>query len=111
MTQKEIEREVEAMDILCRGKHENLIAIYDHGELRPQQGYYFIDMEFCDIDLEKYIKGYKKHICGLLDWDIAVKGGHAPFLICAIMQQLLSGLKFIHDHDQVHRDLTPMNGK
>jgi serine/threonine protein kinase len=98
------------MDVLCRGKHENLIEIYDHGVLQPPHQFYFIDMELCDTNLEEYIKGEKRDICGLLEWSTAIEKGHAPFLICAIMQQLLSGLKFIHDHNQVHRDLNPKNG-
>jgi serine/threonine protein kinase len=28
-----------------------------------------------------------------------------------IMSQIVSGLDFLHEHDKVHRDLKPQNGK
>ena len=87
MTQNDIENEVQAMNALCRSKHESLIEIYQHGLLQPPHVYY------------------------VLDWNKVKEGGQATFLICAIMQQLLSGIKFIHDNKQVHRDLKPQNGK
>ena len=110
LSQKEIQNEIQAMDSLCRGSHDNIIAIYQHGQLHPPQAFYFIDMEFCDINLEEYIHSKKTGIHGLLEWDKAVEQGGVPFLICGIMQQVLCGLKFIHDHNHVHRDLNPQNG-
>ena len=67
-------------------------------------------MELCNINLEEYILGSKIGIKGLIDWDIAGREGQRQFLIIAIMQQLLSGLAFIHRHDEVHRDMAPQNG-
>jgi serine/threonine protein kinase len=78
--------------------------------LSPTSAIYFIDMELCTINLEEYIQGSKIGVRGLIDWQTAGKEGQRQFLIFAIMQQLLSGLAFIHDHDEVHRDMAPQNG-
>lgn len=67
-------------------------------------------MELCDINLEEYLQGKQIGIRGLIDWDTARKERQHQFLIIAIMQQLLSGLAFIHGHDEVHRDMAPQNG-
>ena len=79
--------------------------------------YYFLDMEFCDLNLETYIKW---------DWKDAMRerihyGTEAeievllPILrllqILQIMKSICSGLTFIHDHKEIHRDLKPRNGK
>lgn len=95
------------MEKLCRDKHVNIIDVITHGQLRP--AYYFIDMELCDLNLDEYLDGRITGVYGLLDWAKA-KQDHGKFLIVAIMQQLLSGLIFIHEHDEVHRDLNPHNG-
>ena len=98
------------MNLLCRSSHINIIDIYQHGVLQPPHTFYYIDMDLCDINLEQYIYSLKRGIHGLMDWSLAVEAGEGLFLICAIMQQLLSGLKFIHGHNEAHRDLNPQNG-
>jgi len=110
LSQQEIDNEVRAMDKLCRTSHNNLIAIYGHGFLRPHT-FYFIDMECCDTNLEEYIQCKTRCVHGLMDWDKAIEMGHGEFIICAIMQQIISGLKYIHDQGEVHRDLNPQNGE
>ena len=67
-------------------------------------------MELRNINLEEYLQGTKSGIRGLIDWETAGKEGQRQFLILAIMQQLISGLAFIHGHDEVHRDMAPQNG-
>ena len=104
-----IANEARAITKLCGNSHVNIIHVFDHGYLNSAS--YFIDMEFCELDLDEYIRGRKTSIYGLLDWSKAINRGHAIFLIVAIMQQLLSGLIYIHDHLEVHRDLDPKNGK
>ena len=66
-------------------------------------------MELCDINLDEYIHGHATIVRGLLKWDQALLDGQGPFLTCAIIQQILRGLVFIHGQDEVHRDLTPQN--
>jgi serine/threonine protein kinase len=96
------------MDKLCKGSHQNLITVFEHGRIGAS-AFYFIDMELCDINLEEYIEGTKTGIPGLLDWDEVLKEGQRHFFIVAIMQQLLGALAFIHSHNEAHRDLAPQN--
>lgn len=106
----DFETEVKAMKMVCQQRsHLNVIRLFDDGTIVPNSLYY-IDMELCDINLEQYINGIGT-IVGfhrLRDW---AKSEPDLFLITAIMQQLLSGLAFIHMQGQVHRDLKPRNGK
>jgi serine/threonine protein kinase len=110
VTEEDIENERRAIEKLCDTPHDNIIEILQHGRFSNQSPMYFFDMELCEINLEQYIRGSKTGIRGLVDWEIALKDGQHEFLIIAIMQQLLSGLAFIHDRGEVHRDLTPQNG-
>ena len=71
---------------------------------------YFIDMEYCDLDLDQYIHR-DKHVDSLMNYKMANNEGHLAFHICAILQQLLCGLEFIHSNRKVHRDLKPKNSK
>ena len=101
-----------AINRLCNGEHENVIHVYQHGLLRPHHAFYFIDMELCDITLDKYIYNTNATpVRGLLEWQRATKEGHALFIVCALMQQILAGLSFIHGHNEVHRDLSPPNSE
>ena len=99
-----------AINVLCRDPHENIVHVYDHGLLRPNQTFYYIDMELCDLHLGQYMRNEITGIRGLLEWPRVVKEGHLPFLICAIMQQIIRGLVFIHSKGETHRDLSPQNG-
>lgn len=111
-TPKEMEdyrNEVEAMKTLCNKSHINMIQYIDDGAVVSKLKY-FIDMELCDINLSQYIEGTESVIGvhGLPPWN---KENPDIFLLIAIMQQLLSGLAFMHEKDKVHRDLDPRNGK
>src|SRR5271163_1000164 len=97
------------MDKLCRGSHPNIIEIFGHGRLRDNSVFYYIDMELCDSNLEEYIQG-KKDIPRLLGWATAIEQGLGPFFLCSFMRQIVNGLKFIHEHSEVHRDFNPQNG-
>ena len=65
-------------------------------------------MELYDCNLEEYIQG-RKTVPPLLAWENAIQNGEAAFFICFIMRQIINGLKFIHDQDEVHRDFNPQN--
>jgi serine/threonine protein kinase len=109
VTEDDIKNEARAIDKLCQTPHDNIIKIFQHDRFSPESPVYFFDMELCELNLEQYIQCGKSGIRGLLDWEIALKDGHHEFLVIAIVQQLLSGLAFIHDLDEAHRDLTPQN--
>ena len=97
------------MKTLCNKSHINIIQYIADGAIVSDSSY-FIDMELCDINLREYIEGTHDvtGVHGLPPWN---KENPDIFLVTAIMQQLLSGLKFMHERDKVHRDLDPKNGK
>jgi len=107
---KDIENETRAIDLLCKDPHENIIQVYGHGLLRPNQLFYYIDMELCELHLGQYLRNEIKGVRGLLEWPRVISEGHLDFLVCAIMQQIIRGLVFIHSKGEAHRDLTPQNG-
>jgi len=109
--QKEIENEVKVM--LNLQWHQNIVQILGHGSFGELSGLYFIDMEYCDCNLHEYIQGTPEalSIPVLYKYSKAMEEGHLSFVICAIIQQILSGLDFIHRLDKVHRDLKPKNSK
>jgi serine/threonine protein kinase len=99
---------VKVMKTLCNKSHTNMIQYIGDGMI--VSGSYFIDMELCDINLSQYIEGTHS-VAGVQGLPVWNKENPDVFLIVAIMQQLLSGLAFMHKKDKVHRDLNPRNGK
>lgn len=99
---------------LCNSQgHRNIVSVIEHGKYDESidRSYYFIDMEYCELDLNRYI--YRQ-------WTSVVEK-KLPFFtmdrparmkmwqIWDIMHDILNGLCFIHSHDQVHRDIKPRN--
>lgn len=100
--------EVRAIENLCRGSHPNIIQVFLHGWLRPQRPIYFIDMELCDASLGEFIAGSPR-MQTVLNWPKASKDEQIRYLLECFTDHVLSGLVFIHSHDEVHRDLNPRN--
>ena len=105
--------EARAIEKLCRRQsHENIVVVLKHGFLENSQ-YYYIDMELCDITLNSYI--YDKNPDYMEPLYYKVQEGQAPVVkaraLWEIIWDIVSGLKFVHDHKEVHRDLKPQNGK
>lgn len=109
ISEAEIANEVDVMMSLRPSSHQHIIEILGHGSLGAHTSSYFIDMEYCDGSLHEFINGKRTSVHGLLDYEKWLENGHLSFFICAILQQILSGLIFIHDHGKVHRDLKPQN--
>jgi serine/threonine protein kinase len=96
-----VKNEVRAIKKLCNGSHENLVEVFDVGELALHA---FIDMELCDGDLDDYNKSFWEHLA----YHQSSKMQTQP--IWNIMKQIASGLAFIHRKKEIHRDLKPKNG-
>jgi serine/threonine protein kinase len=107
-------REVRAIEKLARkGIHENLVAIQAHGLIHGMP-FTYIDMELCDGNLEDYIQGRRSQTFEATDNSRLLslnmrESGIAN--IWDIVEQISSGLQFIHSCEEVHRDLKPRNGR
>jgi serine/threonine protein kinase len=90
--------------------HKNIVSVFDYGRL--SSFLYFIDMELCDLNLERWI--YRT-------WDEAT-AKKLPFLtaelpprarlgqVWDIMEDITGAVAFIHKEHEIHRDLKPSNG-
>jgi serine/threonine protein kinase len=67
-------------------------------------------MEYCELNLDEYIKGGKLGVHGLSDWAQVQTRGQRDFIVVAITQQILSGLASIHSLGVEHGCLTPRSG-
>jgi serine/threonine protein kinase len=90
--------------------YNHIVEILNHGSAQKFSSLYFVDMEYCDVNLEEYIHGSKTSVHGLQDYAVCARGSHFSFFVCAIWQQILSGVVFLHDHGKIHHDLNPRNG-
>ena len=97
------------MKTLCNKSNANMIQYIADGSIASNSDY-FIDMELCDFDLDQYING-ACNVSGVHGLPVWNTDNPDIFLIIAIMQQLLSGLAFMHKEGKVHRDLDPRNSK
>jgi len=103
---------VRAVDKLCKlGAHPNIVPVFRRGKFNSSD-YYYLDMELCDLNLEKYLKR---------DWTASMREKF-PFFSCEmppemrmsqvweIMENIRNGVAFIHELHEIHRDLKPRNG-
>ncbi|HEY1479945.1 MAG TPA: Stk1 family PASTA domain-containing Ser/Thr kinase [Gaiellales bacterium] len=72
--------------------HPNIVAIYDRG---VAEGTYYIAMEYLDGPTLKAV--------------IDERGGLEPDRAIGFATQILSALRFAHNHGVVHRDIKPHN--
>jgi serine/threonine protein kinase len=113
---EDMKSERRAINKLClHNRHINIVFVLRHGWL-GDSGNYFFDMELCDYNLETYIKlklwkptHFEKR---LLD-----SNGDPPIdvvprmkYIWIIMKDIASGVHYIHQEKEIHRDLKPKNG-
>ena len=101
--------EVNVMQDFRPKSHNHIVEILGHGSLGELAGEYYIDMEYCEINLDQYLYGKAPPVINLLEYKTAIEEGYLELFIFAIMQELLKGLEFIHSHRKVHRDLKPQN--
>ena len=102
-------KEVRAIESLsANGKHTNLIHILKHGQFSEV---YYIDMEICEGNLEEFIKGNNPQMFeAALNPLFSRMDAAKAVTIWNIMEQIASGLCFIHACGEVHRDVKPRNG-
>ena len=107
-SESEILNEFRAIKKLCREhSHKNIIAVYRYGKLSDSL-YYYIDMEFCALDLEEYI--HEPDTVG------SFTSRRPPSLlplhsrtVLQIMRDVSRGLTFMHENNEIHRDIKPTN--
>lgn len=125
VTKKDIENEVKAITDICASSgHGNVIRFLDHGPL-PASDYYYIDMELCDFNLDKYIHAPNRLP---LIWGRRLKRKTRERLkpafceewnsiqekrenVWTIMDHITAGVEFLHGRGLAHRDLKPQNGQ
>lgn len=107
MAKEDIEDEASAIDRLRAPiPNKNVVHVFRHGwlksHIRPDgfQRVYYVDMELGRQSLEDYIH-QRYH---------SVPPVHPQLHeIYGIIQQIASGITFIHQRGMVHRDLKPAN--
>jgi len=104
----DVDNEVRALKKLCQNQHQNIVQVFDYGQLNPDSTIYYIDMELCDISLAKYLSGGE--LKDVVSWATVRGEEEVPTHAYNILQQILNGLVYIHCLDEVHRDLSPQNG-
>ena len=88
------------MTKLCqRDSHPHMVAVFRQGEV-TDSAYYYIDMELCDSNLDKFMRDHRPSSSSPIQLP----------LVWNIIVQITSGLAFIHEHGEVHRDIKPRNG-
>jgi serine/threonine protein kinase len=103
-----VQKEVQAIKRLCGpGAHINIVQVLNHGQL-SQAPFYFIDMEFCDWNLDDYIhRKTRPEPSESIPYFIE---GAGSLQIWVVMSQIAAGVEYIHRKSHVHRDVKPANG-
>jgi serine/threonine protein kinase len=106
---KDIDNEVRAIDKLCRNLHPNIVQVFDHGHLKQDSAFYFMDMELCDFSLAQYMRD--ENVSYLDKWSIIRAGDDLFSHVVDIALQIINALVFIHACGEVHRDISPQNSE
>jgi serine/threonine protein kinase len=119
---EDVDHEARVMSTLHEGGgHQHIVGILSHGWFKNPSGWYFLDMELCDLNLEQYIEYHWKSessfdISQLPSIDSIFVTETGPNLpewfhnVWTIGLHLALGLEYMHAKKIVHRDLKPSNG-
>jgi serine/threonine protein kinase len=107
MSAVDIQREVYAIQSVCRIPHQNIVKVWRHGQL-PNSGQYYIDMELCDLSLREFIRSGGGARLSL--FSALLQGGRVAYA-WKIMEKVAAGLEHIHGQGLVHRDIKPENSE
>lgn len=107
VTEADITNEVRAILELYSKPNCNLVSVYGHGRL-PQSTYYYIDMELCNYNLAYYLRTNPslQSTCKNSDF-LTIRQEMLTYL--GLLNQVGSGLAYIHCRKEVHRDIKPEN--
>jgi len=139
VTREEIDKEATVISQLCRpGGCKNIVEVLQHGWLPRNRSIYYIDMEYCPETLEQRIHGKARELAALTMPPVENKSASTivdvPFPastqkpasgellnaesstmefdwkpVVDILDDIVSGLVYIHERGMVHRDLKPRN--
>lgn len=106
-----MQKEVQAIKRLCGpGAHVNIVQVLNHGYL-SNAPFYYIDMEFGDLNLHDYIHGQTSpNPSESIPYFIREAGSVSSLQIWVVMSQIAAGVEYIHRKGHVHRDIKPANG-
>ena len=116
VTEEDIRRETDALRRLqANGPHLNIVTVFNWNELKASP-YHAIDMELCDLNLERYILGgYElgNQMSKCPGWPNLFEPNQFEWMqlmnIWRIAENIACGLAYIHNFNLVHRDLKPAN--
>jgi serine/threonine protein kinase len=110
ITSVDVENEVRAIRRLCKTDHPNIVQVLDYGKLKQDGRFFFIDMELCETSLEAFLRGGVE-VAGVR-WETIREDEKRTIKVSYnILQHIINGLFYIHTMGEVHRDLSPHNGR
>ena len=98
-----------AVDKLCKSlNHPNIVPVLNYGTM---DRYYFLDMELCDLTLEMYLRREWDEVTAakLRYFSAPLSSRMKMIQILGIMEDVAAGVSFIHQNNEIHRDLKPRN--
>ena len=107
-----MQKEVQAIRKLCGpGAHRNIVQVLNHGQLLNAP-YYYIDMEFCDLNLHDYIhqNTNPEAAQSTIPYFTRGTGSASSLQIWVVMSHIAAGVEYVHRKGHVHRDIKPANG-